>query len=143
MSMITAIGDAVVTAINVAAFGGFTYTAKRLSIPKLDLEVTKALQILVITPSIERTRHNRSAFLNTSIIEVGVLQIVQKAEPLFTDPLIGLVESINQIDYEDVTFGGRNASFSKSEPKPLYDADALEQSSQFVSVTRITYLDLK
>lgn len=141
--MITAIGDAVVSKINASGLLDSGETAVRKIVPRLDVDAAGTLQVLVITPTIERVRQNRTAFRNNLTVQAGVIKQVSAVTPAVVDPLIALAEGILNLTFDPVSDGGRRASFFASISEPLYDADRLEQLHTFVSVITIQFTEFQ
>ena len=148
MSLITATGDAVVTAINDSGLLPSPAVAVRRIIPTLEIEVSKDLQVQVITPRIDRSRQNRSTFRNTFVLQVGVFQLLpasndQPPAAAAVDPLITLVENLANLRFADVISGSRGASYLNTTINPLYDADRLQTEHQFASVQTLTFVEFQ
>lgn len=141
--MITAIGDAIVSAINASGVLDSGEVAARSVIPRLDVEATTTLQVIVITPQIERTPQNRGQYRNNLTVQAGVIKQVSAVTKAVVDPLIAKAEGILNLRFDPVIDGSRQATFLGSVSNPLYDADRLEESHTFVSVISIAFAEFQ
>jgi hypothetical protein len=137
--MLTALGDAVVSAVNASGLLDSGEAAARRVIPKFDLEDTQTRQIQVITPGIDRTRQNRAEFRNLHLVQIGVLVQLPSKDPDDVDPQIALVEDLLNLRFDPVTDGGETAYYFDSTAAPIYDADKLEELHQFVGVVTVRF----
>lgn len=142
MSTVIDIADAVVAALNEAGGHAFSqpFTAQRCYVPTFDLKEMKDLHVTVVPRSLEMVTAGRSLLQNDVQIDLAV----QKKLPTDTtgdsaaiDALMGLVQEIAEFIRSTGRFG--EAVWMKTENKPIYSPEHLEQLRQFTSVLTVTY----
>jgi hypothetical protein len=146
VSVITDIADAVVAELNVAAAalipGGFV--AERHYRPVVDLRDLADLKVTVVPRGIVITPANRAGNQHDVQIDVAVQQKVNDADQASLDALMTLVERIGQFFSRRRLSGlpgaGAGAAvWTKTENKPIYSAEHLEQFRTFTSVVTFTF----
>ncbi|HUX03190.1 MAG TPA: hypothetical protein VMY35_19685 [Phycisphaerae bacterium] len=93
MSRITDIADAVVAALNAETFS-VEFTAERAWVPSFDLPDLVDLQVRVIPAQKETARDTRDAWADTHEMHLGVMQKLDAVTNAVIDPLVGLVQEI-------------------------------------------------
>ena len=141
MSTITAIADAVVAELNGVAAGTFSqpFTAKRLYVPNFDLKDMKDLHVSVVPRGVELSTASRSLLQHDVQIDVAVqkkLSADTSNDQAVIDELMGLVQEIADFLRNVGHFG--DAQWVKTENKPVYSSEHLEQLRQFSSVLILT-----
>jgi len=139
------ITDAVVAALNGAAFSQ-PFTAKRHYVPTFDLKEMKTLHVTVVPRGVEVSTVSRSLIQHELQVDVGIQQkLPAPADPAgdqaFVDALMGLVQEIADVLRAAGRFG--EAQWVKSENKPIYSPEHLEQLRQFTSVLTLTLRTLR
>jgi len=141
MSTITAIADAVVAELNGVAAGTFSqpFVARRLYVPNFDLKDMKDLHVSVVPRGVELSTASRSLLQHDVQIDVAVqkkLPADTSNDQAVTDELMGLVQEIADFLRNVGHFG--DAQWVKTENKPVYSSEHLEQLRQFSSVLILT-----
>jgi hypothetical protein len=140
VSVITDIADAVVADLNVAAPtlipGGFV--AERHYRPVVDLRELAELKVTVVPRGVTITPANRAGNQHDVQIDVAVQQKVNDADQASLDALMTLVERIGQF-FSRRRLSGVQAVWTKTENKPIYSAEHLEQFRTFTSVITLTW----
>ena len=141
MSTITAIADAVVAELNGVAAGTFSqpFVARRLYVPNFDLKDMKDLHVSVVPRGVELSTASRSLLQHDVQIDVAVqkkLSADTSNDQAVIDELMGLVQEIADFLRETGRFG--DALWVKTENKPVYSPEHLEQLRQLTSVLTLT-----
>jgi len=141
MSTITTITDAVVAELNGVAAGTFSqpFTARRLYVPNFDLKDMKDLHVSVVPRGVELSTASRSLLQHDVQIDVAVqkkLSADTSGDMVAIDELMGLVQEIADFLREVGRFG--DALWVKTENKPVYSPEHLEQLRQLTSVLTLT-----
>jgi len=140
-STIVELADTIVAELNGAVAGTFSqsFTAKRLYVPNFDLKDMKDLHVTVVPRGVELSTASRSLLQHDVQIDVAV----QKKLPQDTtgdmaaiDALMGLVQEIADFLRAVGRFG--DAQWVKTENKPVYSSEHLEQLRQLTSVLTLT-----
>lgn len=139
MSAITDIADAVVTALNGHTFSQ-PVTAARCYVPVFDLKEMKDLHVTVVPRGLEMSTASRSLLQSDVQIDVAVqkkLPADSTGDSAAIDALMGLVQEIAEFVRATGRFG--EALWVKTENKPIYSPEHLEQLRQFTSVLTLTF----
>ena len=141
MSLVTAIADAVVTDLNVAAAGTFaqTFTAARHYRPQFDLAELKTLRVSVVPRGIAITGLMRSANQHDVSVDVAVQKKVNPAGSAELDGLMTLVEQIADHFRLRRLTALPTALWTKTDNVPVYAPEHLEQKQVFTSVLTFTF----
>ena len=138
MATVVDIADAIVAALNGHTFSQ-PFTAQRCYVPTFDLKEMKDLHVTVVPRGLEMSTASRSLLQDDVQIDVAV----QKKLPADTsgdnaaiDALMGLVQEIADFIRSTGRFG--DAVWVKTENKPIYSPEHLEQLRQFTSVLTLT-----
>jgi hypothetical protein len=141
VSVITDIADAVVAELNVAAptliTGGFV--AERHYRPVVDLRELAQLKVTVVPRGVTITPANRAGNQHDVQIDVAVQQKVNDTDQESLDALMTLVERIGQFFSRRRLSSLPGAVWMKTENKPIYSAEHLEQFRTFTSVITLTW----
>lgn len=140
MAVIAEIADALVVALNGHTFGQ-PFIARRCYVPVFDLKEMKDLHVTVVPRGIEMATAGRSLLQNDVQIDVAVQRKLQTSEATEIDLLMGLVQEI--ADYIQKASRIGNAAWVRTENKPIYSPEHLEQLRQFTSVLTVTYRILR
>ena len=161
-SILTALGTAVINELNsyswtteiwtkpVISGGSPTFavpdfTAERIYNPERQLEETETLRVDVVLGDIDQTASSRSTQQGDYRVDVAIRQVIDVSSNINVDPLGALVEEIGNhffhlkrlvISVNGDTFG---AGWIKSQVVYPYLPSQLRESSQFVSLIRLTY----
>jgi len=140
MSPISTIVDAVVAALNSHSFSQ-PFVAKRCYVPTFDLKDMKTLHVTVVPRGVEVSTVSRSLIQHDIQVDVAIQQkLPAPADPAgdqaFIDTLMGLVQEVADVLRAAGRFG--EAQWVKSENKPIYSPEHLEQLRQFTSVLTLT-----
>jgi len=136
--LITEIADAVVAALNSGTFSQ-PFTAQRLYVPNFDLKDMKDLHVSVVPRGVELSTASRSLLQHDVQIDVAVqkkLPADTAGDMAVTDELMGLTQEIADFLRNVGNFG--DAQWVKTENKPVYSSEHLEQLRQFSSVLILT-----
>ena len=141
MSLVTAIADAVVTDLNVAAAGTFaqTFTAARHYRPQFDLAELKTLRVSVVPNVVAITGLMRSANQHDVSVDVAVQKKVNPAGSAELDGLMTLVEQIADHFRLRRLTALPTALWTKTDNVPVYAPEHLEQKQVFTSVLTFTF----
>ncbi|OQB80320.1 MAG: hypothetical protein BWX88_04607 [Planctomycetes bacterium ADurb.Bin126] len=138
MSTVIEITDAVVGALNGHAFSQ-PFTADRCYVPAFDLKDMKDLHVTVVPRGLEMTTASRSLLQDDVQIDVAVqkkLPADASGDKAAIDVLMGLVQEIADFVRATGRFG--DMVWVKTENKPIYSPEHLEQLRQFTAVLTLT-----
>ena len=145
MALIPDIADAVVTALNSHAFSQ-PFTARRCYVPAFDLKDMKDLHVSIVPRGVELSGASRSMTQTDVQIDIGVQQKLPAdtvGDQALIDALMRLVEEIADFFRTHRLTTCPNASWVKTENKPIYSPEHLEQLRQFTSVLTLTFRILR
>lgn len=141
MAVIIDIADAVVAELNDHAVelidGGFT--AVRHYRPTLDLREMNVLHVTVVPRSVTITPVVRGKNQHDVQIDVAVQKRVNEADNAVLDELMSLVERIGDFFRQRRLTSVPGAAWVKTENKPIYAPEHMEQLRAFTSVLTLTY----
>ena len=145
MATVVEITDAIVAVLNNHSFSQ-PFTARRCYVPAFDLKEMKNLHVTVVPRGVELSTVSRSMIQHDVQIDVAVQRkLPAPADPAgdqaFIDTLMGLVQEIADVLRAVGYFG--EAQWVKSENKPIYSPEHLEQLRQFTSVLTLTLRTLR
>ena len=138
MPVIADIADAVVASLNAASFS-LPVTANRLLLPSFELPEMENLHVSVVPRSVQTLQASRNKNQFDYAIDVAVQQKLDALDNATLDSLLGLVQEI------DDHFRGRRldsypaAMWVRTENKPVYSVEHLDQLRQFTSVLTFTF----
>jgi hypothetical protein len=138
MSTVIEIADAVVTALSGHAFGQ-PFTAQRCYVPAFDLKDMKDLHVTVVPRGLEMSTATRSLLQDDVQIDVAVqkkLPVDTSGDKVAIDALMSLVQEVADFIRATGRFG--DAVWVKTENKPIYSPEHLEQLRQFTAVLTLT-----
>lgn len=143
MSIIVDIADAVVTALSGHVFSQ-PFAARRCYVPVFDLKDMKDLHVTVVPRGLEMSTANRSLLQDDVQIDVAVqkkLPTDASSDQAAIDALMAMVQEIADFVRSTGRFG--DALWVKTENKPIYSPEHLEQLRQFTSVLTLTLRDMR
>lgn len=139
MSRITEISDAVTTVLNDNSFSS-EFDAERLYQPIFELKDMNTLHVTVVSsgiPAMERA--SRGSNQRDYKIDIAVQKKYEDESNDELDPLMDLVEEIvNTFDGKRLA-GVENAICIKTENKPVFAQEHMEQYRQFTSLVSLTF----
>jgi len=143
MATITEIADAVVTALN-AAHLSQPFEAQRYYLPEFDLKDMDTLHVSVVPAELDEEIADRARDRAEYKIHVAVQKRVTKSDPpgidqAAIDGLMTLVQEIDDLFRHKALVGYAQASWVKTENKPIYDPKHLKDSGQFTSLLVFTF----
>jgi hypothetical protein len=143
MAVITQIADAVVAALNGATLSQ-PVTANRYYLPEFDLKDMDTLHVSVVPAELEEEIADRARDRAEYKIHVAVQKRVSKNDPpgldqAAIDGLTTLVQDIDDLFRHKPLAGFTQASWAKTENKPIYDPKHLKDSGQFTSLLVFTF----
>jgi hypothetical protein len=144
VSLITDIAEAMTTELNTVAPtlipGGFV--AVRHYRPVVDLRELADLKVTVVPRGVVITPIHRGSNQHDIQVDVAVQQKVDDADHTAVDMLMDLVERIGDL-FRHRRLGNVPAVWTKTENKPIYSAEHLEQYRTFTSVITFTWRSSK
>ena len=137
MTMHTAVevAQAVTDALNAHEFS-VPFTAERVALPAFTLEEMKDLHVTVVPREIASNILDRARDEDEVKVDVAVQKKVASAAVEEVDPLLALVQEIS--DFLNRAAMG-DATWKKTENKPVYAPEHLREKQQFTSVLTVTY----
>jgi hypothetical protein len=143
MAVVVEIADSVVAALN-AAHLSQSFEAKRYYLPEFELKDMDTLHISVVPAELDEEIADRSRDRAEYKIHVAVQKRVAKSDPpgldqAAIDGLMTLVQEIDDLFRHKPLFAYTQASWVKTENKPIYDPKHLKESSQFTSLLAFTF----
>ena len=138
MPLITHVAESVVAELNAATFS-LPVTATRSYLPRVELANLKTLQITVVPSSLVVATASRGQSQHDVAIDIAVQQKLGSEQNADLDPLLALAEEIA------AHFRGRrldsfpDALWVKSEFKPIFAPEHLDQLRTFTSVLTLTF----
>ena len=142
MSVITDIAEAVKDELNAHTFSQ-EFEAVRLYQPLFELPGMKTLHVTVVPQGVDMQVSARTLVQHDYGIDVAVQKKFEADDPVELDPLMALVDEI--IDF----FRLRRLStvpvaiWTKTENKPVYSQEHMQQFRQFTSVITLTFRVLR
>ena len=138
MPVITDIADAVVATLKEANFGE-QIEAKRHYVPNFDLPEMKQLHVSVVPKGVTTAALGRSNNQHDYAVDIGVQKKLTKADNSELDGLLGLAEQVADHFRLKRLDSYPNAIWVKTEHKPIYFVDHIEQLRQFTSIVTVTF----
>jgi len=132
MSRITDIADAIAADLNAETFS-VDFTAVRTCLPSFDLTDLADLQVCVVPVAKSSTRASRGSWEDGHEIHVGVQQKLTNVTNAVIDPLMELVEEIEDF-LRASKFGSGAAICEKVDIVPVVNLLALRDNRVFQSV---------
>ncbi len=138
MPLITQVAESVVAELNAATFS-LPVTATRSYLPRVELANLKTLQVTVVPSSLVVATASRGQTQHDVAIDIAVQQKLASEQNVDLDPLLALAEEIA------AHFRGRrldsfpDALWVKTEFKPIFAPEHLDQLRTFTSVLTLTF----
>ncbi|WP_437226022.1 hypothetical protein SH661x_004365 [Planctomicrobium sp. SH661] len=138
MMLITQVAAAIVSELNAATFS-LPFTAVRSYLPRVELAELKTLTVTVVPSGLSVVTASRGQTQQEVGIDVAVQQKLSGEDNIDLDPLLALAEEIA------VHFRGKrldsfpNAIWVKTEFKPIYAPEHIDQLRTFTSVQTLTF----
>lgn len=135
MHSVVQVAEAVTNALNEQTFS-MPFTAERAALPTFTLEEMQTLHVTVVPREVASSILDRARDEDEVKVDVAVQKKVASAAVEEVDPLLALVQEIadflNRRDMGDATW-------RKTENKPVYAPEHLREKQQFTSVLTVTY----
>ena len=112
------------------------FTAQRMALPLFTMEEMKDLHVTVVPREIASSILDRARDEDEVKVDVAVQKKVTSAATTEVDPLQALVQEI--ADFLNRKAMG-DATWKKTENKPVYAPEHLREKQQFTSVLTVTY----
>ena len=143
MAVVLEIADAVVAALNSARLSQ-AFEARRYYLPEFDLKDMDTLHVSVVPAELDEEIADRSRDRAEYKIHVAVQKRVAKKDPpgldqAAIDGLMQLVQEIDDLFRHKPLAGYTQASWAKTENKPIYDPKHLKENNQFTSLLVFTF----
>ena len=129
------LAEAVTDALNGHQFS-MPFAAQRMALPLFTLEEMQALHVTVVPREVAGSVLDRARDENEVKVDVAVQKKVASAANEEIDPLMSLVQEI--ADFLNRRAMG-DATWKKTENKPVYAPEHLREKQQFTSVLTVTY----
>ena len=129
------VAQAVADALNAHEFS-VAFTAERMALPAFTLEEMQTLHVTVVPREIASSILDRARDEDEVKVDVAVQKKVASAAVEEVDPLLALVQEI--ADFLNRTAMG-DATWKKTENKPVYAPEHLREKRLFTSVLTLTY----
>ena len=141
MSVVTVIGDTVVSELNAASFSQ-SFTAERNYLPLYDLNELKTLRVTVVPTAATLETKSRKSAQHDVEIDIAVQQKVTDTNNPAIDPLMALVEEIAD-HFRFKRLASPDAIWVKTESEPVYAQEHLDQYRVFSSLLTLTFRILR
>jgi hypothetical protein len=129
------VAQAVTDALNAHEFST-PFTVQRVALPVFTLEEMQTLHVTVVPREVASSVLDRARDEDEVKVDVAVQKKVASAAVEEVDPLLALVQEI--ADFLNRTAMG-DATWKKTENKPVYAPEHLREKQQFTSVLTVTY----
>ena len=138
MAVITDVADAVVAELNAGSFS-LPFTAERLYLPVFELADMQALHVTVVPKSVATDAAARTQNQQDYAIDVAVQQKLSSTANALIDELVTLVEELADHFRFRRLENYPDAIWLKTEQKPVYAPEHLEQLRQFTSLFTLMF----
>lgn len=138
MPLITQVAEAVVAELNAATFSQ-PITATRSYLPRVELADLKVLKVTVVPSSVTVAAVSRSQTHRDVAIDVAVQKKLGQEQNISLDPLLTLAEEIAEHFRAKRLDSFPGALCVKTEFKPIYAPEHIEQLRTFTSVLTLTF----
>jgi len=136
--MITQVAEAVVAALNSATFSQ-PIAATRSYLPRVELTELKSLKVTVVPSSVSVVTLSRGQTQRDVAIDVAVQKKLAHEQNADLDPLLTLAEEIAEHFRDQRLDSFPDAAWVKTEFKPIYAPEHIEQLRTFTSVLTLTF----
>lgn len=138
MPLITQVADAVVAELDVTTFSQ-PITAIRSYLPRVELADLKTLKVTVVPSSVTVAAASRSQTQRDVAIDVAVQKKLGQEQNVSLDPLLALAEEVAEHFRAKRLDSFPGALCVKTEFKPIYAPEHIEQLRTFTSVLTLTF----
>ena len=138
MPLITQVAEAVISELNGATFS-LPFTAVRSYLPRSELAELKTLKVTVVPSALSVVTASRGQTQQDVAIDVAVQQKLTGEHNTDLDPLLALAEEIAAHFRGKRLASFPNAVWVKTEFKPIYAPDHIDQLRTFTSVVTLTF----
>lgn len=138
MPLITQVADAVVAELDATTFSQ-PITAIRSYLPRVELADLKTLKVTVVPSSVTVAAASRSQTQRDVAIDVAVQKKLGQEQNVSLDPLLALAEEIAEHFRAKRLDSFPGALCVKTEFKPIYAPEHIEQLRTFTSVLSLTF----
>ena len=138
MPLITQVAEAVVAELNATTFSQ-PITAVRSYLPRAELADLKTLKVTVVPSSVTVAAASRSQTQRDVVIDVAVQKKLGQEQNPSLDPLLALSEEIAEHFRAKRLDSFPGALCVKTEFKPIYAPEHIEQLRTFTSVLTLTF----
>ena len=138
MPLITQVAEAVVAELNATTFSQ-PITAIRSYLPRVELADLKTLKVTVVPSSVTVAAASRSQTQRDVAIDVAVQKKLGQEQNVSLDPLLALAEEIAEYFRAKRLDSFPGALCVKTEFKPIYAPEHIEQLRTFTSVLTLTF----
>lgn len=138
MPLITQVAEAVVAALNAATFSQ-PIAAARSYLPRVELADLKTLKVTVVPSSVSIVTASRGQTQRDVAIDVAVQKKLANEQNADLDPLLTLAEEIAEHFRGKRLDSFPDAAWVKTEFKPIYAPEHIEQLRTFTSVLTLTF----
>lgn len=138
MPLITQVADAVIAELNATTFSQ-PVTAIRSYLPRVELADLKSLKVTVVPSSVTVAAASRSQTQRDVAIDVAVQKKLGQEQNVSLDPLLALAEEIAEHFRAKRLDSFPGALCVKTEFKPIYAPEHIEQLRTFTSVLSLTF----
>ena len=142
MSVITDIAEAVKDELNGHDFSQ-EFEAVRLYQPLFELPEMKTLHVTVVPRGVEMQVSSRTLVQHDYGIDVAVQKKFEADDAVELDPLMALVEEISDFFRLRRLDAVSAAIWTRTENKPVYSQEHMQQFRQFTSVITLTFRVLR
>lgn len=141
MSLATSIADSVVGELNTGNFS-VPVTARRVAVPRMDLEELAELKVSVIPHSVVITTQSRAITKYIITIDVGIQK--KMTDPETEVALLGeLVDEVAEFLHRRKLAGSPHAQWLGIRNEPIYAVEHILKNRTFTSVLSVDYMLLK
>ena len=138
MPLITQVAEAVIAELNGATFSQ-PFTAVRSYLPRSELAELKTLKVTVVPSGLSVVTASRGQSQQDVALDVAVQQKLSGENNADLDPLLALAEEIAAHFRGQRLVSFPNAIWVKTEFKPIYAPDHIDQLRTFTSVVTLTF----
>lgn len=138
MPLITQVAEAVVAELNATTFSQ-PITAFRSYLPRVELAELKTLKVTVVPSNVTVVAASRSQTQRDVAIDVAVQKKLGQEQNVSLDPLLALAEEIAEHFWAKRLDSFPGALCVKTEFKPIYAPEHIEQLRTFTSVLTLTF----
>ena len=138
MPLITQVAEAVAAELSAATFSQ-PITVARAYLPRVELADLKTLRVTVVPSGVTVATASRNQTQRDVAIDVAVQKKLGQEQNEVLDPLLALAEEIAEHFRGKRLDSFPDAAWVKTEFKPIYAPDHIEQLRTFTSVLTLTF----